>query len=77
MATARMFPPLELLCCPRCQSPLSIGDGLACTPCGVAYPEVGGLPWLFPEPEAVLGEWRARVHGFLTGLETQAARYRA
>ncbi len=35
------------------------------------------MPWLFAEPEAALGEWRARAHGFLAGLETQAVRYRA
>jgi hypothetical protein len=43
----------------------------------VAFPVVGGLPWLFADPQAALGQWRARVHGYLAGLEAQAARYRA
>ena len=76
MANHRTFPPSELLCCPRCQSQLKADGGGACACCGVAYPEIGGLPWLFAEPEAALGEWRARIHGFLAGLESQAARYR-
>jgi len=77
MATHRSFPPSELLCCPRCQSQLKAGCGGTCASCGAAYPEISGLPWLFAEPEAALGEWRARIHGFLAGLESQAARYRA
>ena len=77
MASHCSFPPPELLCCPRCLVPLAVGERLSCASCAVHYPEVGGLPWLFAEPEAALGEWRARVHGFLAGLEAQAARYRA
>jgi len=77
MASRPQFPPLELLCCPRCEGVLTDGDPLACTSCAVVYPRVGGLPWLFAEPDAVLGEWRARLHGFLAGLEAQATRYRA
>ncbi len=77
MANHRSFPPLDLLCCPRCDGPLTDRPQLACAGCAVAYPEVGGLPWLFAEPEATLGEWRARVHGFLAGLEAQAAHYRS
>ena len=76
MAPPRFFPPLDLLCCPRCGGPLTDRTAFACVPCGIAYPEIGGLPWLFAEPEAALGEWRARIHGFLAGLESQAARYR-
>jgi uncharacterized protein YbaR (Trm112 family) len=69
--------PLELLCCPRCRGPLAYGDALSCSNCSVEYPAVGGMPWLFAEPAAALGEWRARVHGFLAGLDAQANRYRA
>jgi uncharacterized protein YbaR (Trm112 family) len=70
-------PLLELLCCPRCHGSLTGGGALACAACNVTFPAVGGLPWLFAEPEAALGEWRARVHGYVAGLEAQAARYRA
>jgi len=69
--------PLELLCCPRCRGPLQRGPGLGCAACGVEYPCVGGLPWLLPDPAAALGEWRARLHGFVAGLEQQSSRYRA
>lgn len=68
--------PLELLCCPRCSGPLRQAAGVDCTACGVEYPSVGGLPWLFPDPAAALGDWRARLHAFVAGLEQQSDRYR-
>jgi hypothetical protein len=68
--------PRDLLCCPCCGGPLARDAAPGCTSCGQAFPELSGLPWLFAEPEAALGEWRARAHGFLAGLESQAARYR-
>jgi len=77
MATSRQSLPLELLCCPRCRGPLVRGSALSCPSCAVDYPEVSGLPWLFAEPALALGEWRARAHGFLAGLDAQAGRYRA
>lgn len=77
MATERRTLPLELLCCPRCRGPLARAAALACPACGIGYPEVDGLPWLFAEPALALGEWRARAHGFLAGLDAQAQRYRA
>lgn len=69
--------PLELLSCPSCQGALEADGQLRCRACPQVFPDVAGLPWLFPEPDRALGEWRARVHGYLAGLETQAARYRA
>ena len=69
--------PLELLCCPRCRGPLTDSGTLACTACAKAYPRIDGLPWLFADPAEALGEWRARIHGFLAGLDVQAQRYRA
>jgi hypothetical protein len=69
--------PLELLSCPRCQGTLEADGSLRCPACRQDFPSVAGLPWLFAEPQGALGEWRARAHGYLAGLETQAARYRA
>lgn len=69
--------PLDLLCCPRCGGTLVPGAGLACSSCAVEFPTIGGLPWLFESPGAALGEWRARMHAFLAGLDAQAGRYRA
>ena len=50
---------------------------LSCAACAVEFPDVAGMPWLFADPALALGEWRARVHGFLAGLDAQANRYRA
>jgi hypothetical protein len=68
--------PIEFLCCPRCRGALVRTSHLACEACAVEYPDVAGLPWLFAEPDPALGEWRARIHGFLAGLDAQASRYR-
>ena len=68
---------LQLLCCPRCGGELAFGDELICSDCRAQYPRVGGLPCLFPEPEAALGEWRTRLSSVVAELESQASRYRA
>ena len=75
--TDQPVPLLSLLCCPRCGGSLQGEGSLRCAGCAQAFPGLAGLPWLFAEPDAALGEWRARTHGFLAGLESQAARYRA
>jgi len=62
---------------PRCGGSLQGEASLRCVACPQQFPSLAGLPWLFAEPDAALGEWRARTHGFLAGLESQAARYRA
>lgn len=50
-----------LLACPRCDQPLSAQtDGHRCAGCGVDFPRIAGLPWLFAEPVAALAEWRNR-----------------
>ncbi len=53
----------ELLACPRCdKSPLEERDtGLHCSACKIDFPEIGGMPWLFAEPQAALQEWRNRL----------------
>ncbi|HUO78752.1 MAG TPA: class I SAM-dependent methyltransferase [Steroidobacteraceae bacterium] len=58
---------LDLLQCPRCRrAPLvPSGERLACRGCRVDYPRLGGLPWLFAEPELALGEWRNRLTLYL------------
>ena len=77
MPATRRSLPLDLLRCPRCDGRLVAATSYACAACGTTYPEVDGLPWLFPEPQLALGEWQAQLHGFLAGVEAQAARYRA
>jgi uncharacterized protein YbaR (Trm112 family) len=60
----------KLLACPRCNKPLEAG-ALRCGACQVNYPEIGGVPWLFAEPNAALADWRQRLHRLLR--ETEAA----
>lgn len=64
------------LACPRCdRSPLEPGDeGLRCPGCKVEFPAIGGVPWLFAEPGAMLGEWRGRMHYLLQSLALDAER---
>ncbi len=61
---------IELLACPRCdKSPLSYtGSTPRCDACKVDFPSVGGIPWMFAEPEYSLGEWRNRLHFVLMRL---------
>lgn len=52
-----------LLRCPQCLDPRgldAVGEGWRCGACGTAYGRVGGVPWLFAEPQARLLEWRQR-----------------
>jgi ubiquinone/menaquinone biosynthesis C-methylase UbiE/uncharacterized protein YbaR (Trm112 family) len=57
----------ELLRCPRCRrAPLVAADAnLACRACGAEYPLLGGIPWLFADPELALGDWRNRLSLYL------------
>ncbi len=79
-----MFPikPSEYLtftACPRCdKSPLTEKNGqLRCAACKVDFPAVAGMPWLFAEPDASLGEWRNRLHFALRQLANQSQRIRS
>lgn len=68
-----------LTACPRCdKSPLTERDaGYRCDACKVDYPDVAGMPWLFAEPEAALGEWRNRLHYALQRLASDSQRMQA
>ena len=52
-----------LLACPRCdKTPLDQKDKqLHCKACKVDFPALDGIPWMFAEPQATLGEWRGRL----------------
>jgi uncharacterized protein YbaR (Trm112 family) len=62
----------NLLACPRCdKTPLSqTGRAceLRCAACKIDFPAVGGIPWLFAEPQYSLAEWRNRLHFLLMRL---------
>ncbi|MDX1515974.1 MAG: class I SAM-dependent methyltransferase [Woeseiaceae bacterium] len=65
----------ELVACPRCdKTPLDSGDdGYHCNACKVDFPAVDGIPWLFAEPDASLGEWRNRMQMAITKLSHEIA----
>ena len=65
----------DILACPRCdKTPLDAGDdGYRCKACDVAFPMIGGIPWMFAEPEASLGEWQNRLHMSLKKLSHEVA----
>lgn len=64
----------ELLACPSCGTRLA---GNSCLACRTDYPEIGGIPWLMPEPRFALSEWRGRLHHLLTHYATESQRQRA
>jgi len=67
---------LELLACPRCdKTPLAANDGnYSCSACKIDFPSIDGIPWMFAEPQATLGEWRGRLHFSLQQLGHESAR---
>ncbi len=65
----------DLLACPRCdKSPLEFPDDrIRCKACQVDFPVIEGMPWMFAEPQATLGEWRNRLQFALQKLGHQIA----
>ena len=65
----------SLLACPRCdKTPLEPNDGgFHCKACKVDFPELNGIPWMFAEPQATLGEWRGRLQFALQQLGHEIA----
>jgi uncharacterized protein YbaR (Trm112 family) len=68
-------PLIDLLACPRCdKKPLEASDGgLHCKACKIDFPHVDGIPWMFAEPQASLGEWRNRLQFALQQLAHESA----
>lgn len=64
-----------LLACPRCDTaPLQQKEsGLRCKACQVDFPSINGIPWMFAEPQAALGEWRGRLRFALQQLSHEIA----
>jgi ubiquinone/menaquinone biosynthesis C-methylase UbiE len=61
------------LACPRCdKTPLSFDDGrFGCDACKIGFPDVAGIPWMFADPDASLGEWRNRLQFALQKLNNE------
>jgi hypothetical protein len=68
-----------VLRCPRCeQGSLSLQRaGWMCSGCSSGYPVLGGIPWLFAEPQSTLAEWRSRLHLLLLELDRESRILRA
>jgi uncharacterized protein YbaR (Trm112 family) len=66
----------DILACPRCdKTPLSEEDGVfKCTACKIDFPSIDGIPWMFAEPQATLGEWRGRLQFALQQLSQESAK---
>ena len=66
---------IDLLACPRCdKTPLDpVDDKLHCKACKVDFPSISGIPWMFAEPQAALGEWRGRLQFALQQLSHEIA----
>jgi uncharacterized protein YbaR (Trm112 family) len=66
----------DLLACPRCdKTPLLQNEKpgeYRCEACKIDFPQVGGIPWLFAEPEYSIREWRNRLHFLLKQLGQDA-----
>jgi uncharacterized protein YbaR (Trm112 family) len=65
----------KLLACPRCdKTPLDESDGVySCKACKIDFPSIDGIPWMFAEPQATLGEWRGRLQFALQKLSQESA----
>jgi uncharacterized protein YbaR (Trm112 family) len=70
---------LSLLACPRCdKTPLEVTDGIYhCKACDIDFPSIDGIPWMFAEPQATLGEWRGRLQFSLQQLSQESAKLEA
>lgn len=64
----------DLLACPRCgASPIvTVDTNYTCKACKNTYPQLGGIPFLFPEPMFSMGEWRERLHRLVLQFEHDA-----
>jgi len=67
----------NLLACPRCdKTPLhEKNGGYSCVACKIDFPSIDGIPWMFAEPQAALGEWRGRLQFSLQQLSQESAQF--
>jgi uncharacterized protein YbaR (Trm112 family) len=63
------------LACPRCdKTPLSCDEGqFGCSACKIEFPDIDGIPWMFADPDASLGEWRNRLQFALEKLSHESS----
>jgi SAM-dependent methyltransferase len=51
--------------------------GWMCGACSSGFPNIGEIPWLFPDPRQALAEWRGRLSLLTQHLASEAAAMRA
>ena len=61
------------LYCPACSGSRELDAALHCAHCKTTYPDLGGIPFLLPEPEHALARWEARAHSEQQLLRTRQA----
>lgn len=66
----------EHFACPRCDTtPITARDNdLVCKGCRTEFPTLDGIPWLFADPQAALGEWQNRLQFSLKALSYESQR---
>jgi hypothetical protein len=71
--------PSDVFACPRCAASALTQSSAnwTCVACGAQFPVLEGIPWLFADPGASLGEWREKLHRLVVELEAQASGIRA
>ena len=69
----------DLLACPRCDATRLVKNSgmYRCNGCKTEFPSIDGIPWLFADPGATLGEWRNRLQFELKRLAREAQLLRA
>lgn len=70
---------VDLLACPRCdKAPLTQDvEHYRCGGCKTDFTSVGGIPWLFADPDSSLAEWRSRFHHELQRLAHETGQLQA
>lgn len=66
----------KYLACPRCDNaPLTcVDEQYRCDACEIDFPAIDGMPWMFADPDANLGEWRNRLQLSLQQLSHEISR---
>lgn len=61
---------LEICRCPGCGAGLqAAGEHTRCDACAVDFPETGGIPCLFPDPQRRIANWRRQAQRFVELVE--------